>query len=565
MRTILFAAISAAVAVGFLAACDSGGGGAPPKSKPAEPTQAEMMAAEQAEREAAERERLAREEAERLERERLEREAAERAEREAAERAAARLPFPVPEWMCQFAHIAGACGIDGPIDSPHYGIWALPDQTEADAKRMPVHHDHDGNDRRIFVGVDQGEKATDYFTINGHISSFARSSGLADLPTFGERGDIGMRYGPLSDGAGRAALAKYLSDASRGRAAIPRWPDPPEVRLIGTSTASERQRLIAAVQLVNAALPEAAKLTMGAFTDTPPEPRPYGVIDVEFVDCYGPRHSCGSSRSTAASTAITRDRDDVIEHSYIVFSRETSSYGDDRQTAILLAHELMHSLGLYHVSAATFATILEGGGAIHHAEQNGQPQPLSLLYSIDREALQALYGRLGIGDSPQSFGNWSAVSTHLAGNGPHANFGVALRNGYREPWAHGYLPHTDLADNTALSGTVTWSGALVGFEPYADSVTGDAAISVNLATLGGAAAFTRLERWAAGSAPGEPGTGAVWGDGDLGYTIMVDGNTFRETGGDDGRLTGIFTGTAHEGAAGTLERTDLTAAFGASR
>ena len=39
----------------------------------------------------------------------------------------------------------------------------------------------------------------------------------------------------------------------------------------------------------------------------------------------------------------------------------------------------------------------------------------------------------------------------------------------------------------------------------------------------------------------------------------------RETGGDAGRLTGLFTRAAHEGAAGTLERSDLTAVLGASR
>ena len=57
----------------------------------------------------------------------------------------------------------------------------------------------------------------------------------------------------------------------------------------------------------------------------------------------------------------------------------------------------------------------------------------------------------------------------------------------------------------------------------------------------------------------------TWGDGDLAYRISVRGNTFRETGGDAGRVTGIFTGRSHEGAAGTLERSDLTAAFGATR
>ena len=96
-------------------------------------------------------------------------------------------------------------------------------------------------------------------------------------------------------------------------------------------------------------------------------------------------------------------------------------------------------------------------------------------------------------------------------------------------------------------------------------VAGDARIAVNVAVLTGTADFTALESWVAGTALGEIGTGETWLDGDLGYSIAVSGNTFRETGGDTGTLTGIFTGRQHEGAAGTLERSDLTAAFGASR
>ena len=106
---------------------------------------------------------------------------------------------------------------------------------------------------------------------------------------------------------------------------------------------------------------------------------------------------------------------------------------------------------------------------------------------------------------------------------------------------------------------------MLGFTPQREAVVGDAEIGVNLGTLRGNADFTELERWSAGVAPGAAGTGRQWLDGDLGYLIAVDGNTFRETGGDAGRLTGIFTGHNHEGAAGTLERADLTAAFGASR
>lgn len=154
---------------------------------------------------------------------------------------------------------------------------------------------------------------------------------------------------------------------------------------------------------------------------------------------------------------------------------------------------------------------------------------------------------------------------HLSGKTVHTQFGVMLSNGYVEPWAAGLAPIGDLADNRELTGSATWSGVLLGFTPDEASVAGDAAITVDLTAMTGSAAFTELEMWAANAVPGDRGSGTTWLDGDLGYMIAVSGNTFRETGGDDGILTGIFTGPAHEGAAGTLERTDLTAAFGAVR
>ena len=357
------ACIAAVAAALSLAACGGGGSSEAPKVEvpqvePAEPTQAERDAAEQ---ERLERERQAREEQERLEQERREREAREQAEREAAERAAARLPFPLKAWNGTWYDPAkNITYYPAAFGTQHYGISRIPSPTASDAQHMPIYHDTgyggglglEAPERRIFVGIDQGLKATDYFTVNGQVHSVVRSSGLSDLPAAGERGNIEVRHGRLSDGAGRAAVTAYLSDASTGRASIPRWQTLPEVRLVGTSTAAERQRLISAVQLVNAALPEGAELTMG----TSSQARDEG-IDVEFVDCYGPRHSCGGG--TAASTEFSRSSNGRIEHSYIVFSRETFSYGIDRQTVILLAHEMMHSLGLSHVTPATFATIME--------------------------------------------------------------------------------------------------------------------------------------------------------------------------------------------------------------
>ena len=238
----------------------------------------------------------------------------------------------------------------------------------------------------------------------------------------------------------------------------------------------------------------------------------------------------------------------------------------DRQATILIAHELLHALGLYgdHVSGVYTGTILRGTSGDYSSWAWGERQPMSLLWPADRETLRALYGELAGGEGVTDLGPWSDTSLHIHGNTGHVGFGVALRNGYAEPWAYGYLPQTDLAYNRELGGSALWQGTLLGFSEQAP-VAGDAAISVGLATLTGRAAFTGLETWAANAAPGEAGTGTQWGDGDLAYLIAVTGNTFHETGGDAGRLTGIFTGAAHEGAAGTLERSDLTAAFGASR
>ncbi len=117
------------------------------------------------------------------------------------------------------------------------------------------------------------------------------------------------------------------------------------------------------------------------------------------------------------------------------------------------------------------------------------------------------------------------------------------------------------------SGTVTWNGTLIGFTPGENPVVGDAELRVSMSNLSGQADFTGLEQWTAGTAPGGAGSGTMWGDGDLSYRLDITGNRFRDQAGslDDGRLTGAFVGYSHEGAAGTLERGDLTAAFGASR
>ena len=439
------------------------------------------------------------------------------------------LPLPLLEW--------------------HGGVWSLPGQFVEDVRHMPVYRSNGGT---LFVGVDQGTDTT------------SGTEHLGKLPAAGKRGDIALRHGRLNDGAGRDKVLRYLNQAAFPAQA--RRMTSPLVRIVGPASESDIDFVTAAVQIVNAALPEGAKLRLGQHLPFPgsngvpliEEAQADNTIAVQFVTrqwFFG-----GASAGAVATIYPVGPR-----YSYVQFNRQSHSYGVAPEMVTLLAHELIHSVGVHNHISTDLATIMEGTNAIHHGEQNGHRKPLSFLYPVDREALRALNGPLANSDSLTDLGPWASTSMHLAGNGPHANFGVALRNGYAEPWAHGYTPDADLAENTELRGAAVWDGALVGLTPQAEAVTGEAAIRVSLGTLAGVASFTELEHWAPRLRPGTAGTGTTWGDGDLDYSIAVAGNTFRETGGDDGRLTGIFTGRSHEGAAGTLERSDLTAAFGASR
>ena len=232
----------------------------------------------------------------------------------------------------------------------------------------------------------------------------------------------------------------------------------------------------------------------------------------------------------------------------------------------VIAHEIIHLLGRNHADPARFPkTIMVAGG--------GEGPTEHVLHPLDREALLAVYDRLEAGAAPdriaEALGHWSDTSIHVRGAvgvpGGDIAFGAALRNGLSQPWAFGPTPYVNLQGNAGLSGNASWSGRLVGLTPQAEAVAGTAALTVELATRAGEVDFTELESWAPHAAPGAIGTGAVWQDGDLSYSIEVRGTTFVQTGGDAGTITGAFFGPSHEGMGGVLERHDLSAGFGGKR
>ena len=236
-------------------------------------------------------------------------------------------------------------------------------------------------------------------------------------------------------------------------------------------------------------------------------------------------------------------------------------------TLYVLIHELIHAIGMNgHSDPTRFPH------SVMHAVYGGDSQE-HILFAVDREALLASYSVLEPGASAaqivEDLGPWDDTSMHLRGDigisGGEVAFGVASRNGLTQPWAFGPTPWTDLADNPLLSETVSWSGRLLGFTPSIEAVGGAAELAVELETLDGQLDFTELEHWGANADPGPVGSGRIWGDGDLQYWVNVHGNTFVQTGGDDGTVTGAFFGATHEAMGGVLERTDLTAGFGGTR
>ena len=133
----------------------------------------------------------------------------------------------------------------------------------------------------------------------------------------------------------------------------------------------------------------------------------------------------------------------------------------------------------------------------------------------------------------------------------NAAFGVDYRNGLAMPWLVGF------SSGNPLPQGATWNGEIVGFEPDADAVHGSARITVDMsAIVKGTASFDEMVYVKDGS---------VWGDGNLAYGLAFDRSYFRAVSGDTGDLHGRVVGNKQEGAIGTLEREDLTAAFGGSR
>ena len=400
------------------------------------------------------------------------------------------------------------------------------------------------------------------------------------------------RFGYVTDGVGRETVTSYLQEDA-GQNTNSSFPDgflarfgatPPIVRVAVGTSPELISEAVRAIQLINAALPGDWQLRFSALpapaeTDRPPD----GEIHVEFAaredwpsritqeGNYG--MAVGRATSWYSDAIRTNDPENpwtfvrVAGKAWIDHTRLT---GTDRMETVV--HEILHTLGRRHPDPARFQDTIMRIMDADGRKTGAVGVPGHVLHPLDREALLAVYGWLDPGDTPaniaEDLGPWASTSYHIRGDieaVDGAAFGVAFRNGLSQPWASGPTPWTNLADNSALSGTASWEGAMIGFDLHTGSHVGsDADLEIDLGSLAGALDFTSMEAWATGDVVAI-GTGTMWGDGDLAYTVRVRGNTFIQTGGDQGVVTGAFFGARHEGMGGTLLRDDLKAAFGGSR
>lgn len=425
-----------------------------------------------------------------------------------------------------------------------------------------------GANAQPIVDLDTYERIDeDFRTLSGLRHVGGEVNPTSPLRTVAHHGPAHISFGWQRDATPRDELVDFLESQAIAAGewwinapGLPTVEGKPVVRVVEGANQRFQSYIERAVRAINSALPIDRRLSIGAplavaedvtLRETLDE-LPGGTIVVHagLRDLDG-RVIGPNSHYNAYGGHWTERADGtytfVIEAGYIFMNADLErsiSWGDfgelelDQNHIATIVHELMHALGFVEhtkdvESAVSYDTPF--------AKRMGH-----FLYRLDRDALLAAYDRLDP-ETPSDqiaddLGPWSEWSRHLVGEialadgGDRVAFGAALGNGFVAPWANGPIPTLDLADNPALTDSASWSGRLLGMTPRGGAVAGSADLSIQLDTLNGHIDFASLEQWA-GTRPGAIGSGTIWGDGDLGYTIGVQGNVFVQTGGDDGYVT----------------------------
>ena len=205
-----------------------------------------------------------------------------------------------------------------------------------------------------------------------------------------------------------------------------------------------------------------------------------------------------------------------------------------------MVHEIMHALGLMGHPHHTHTSVL-----------SYQHQSTVVFDNIPLIDVAVLYDMNG-------WGYWSGDIKTVMGTADGVQFGVHDLNFGTTliPWVDaGFMPYPH---EEALRGKASWTGTLVGKTAWlAQDVHGVAELGVDFDNnFDGWATFHTIRHW----------DGDMWNRNGWSYDLYVNGYYF-DSNDRDGipDVVGAFYGSGAEVAAGTLQRSEITAAFGAKK
>ncbi len=280
-------------------------------------------------------------------------------------------------------------------------------------------------------------------------------------------GHPGVSYGRVNDGEGSVSVSEYLgAHASVGKYksfdGLETFHEfPPTVHIPRGTSTQNKENILRAIQFINEALPPKWHLIVGDEVDPLSETVPDGQIYVDFApwsDWADPNKPLqGRSRGSTQHFThriyyLSEEREPeldievsqltIAQPEYIVVKRAAHVWIDpeeaarlipgDSQLVKLVVHELIHALG-FKAHVDRLDTIMPISGDIFWSNDK------TAIYPVDREGLTAAYTHFKAGDPSAivywNLGGWDDTSTHLLGQNEYAEFGVANRNGFSQPWA----------------------------------------------------------------------------------------------------------------------------------
>ena len=372
----------------------------------------------------------------------------------------------------------------------------------------------------------------------------------AHRPNYGDMQTWRFR---VRDGTSASRLNAYLAaDRADNDGSLVLWDRPPIVRVAHGTSEDREFDVRTAVRLLNSALPADWQIRFGDARASHTHRREEIIVEFSRSSTWPEGHQHSIGLASYRAIPVGRNLEELESALVWVDDRQLDH---SRDIANVLLHELLHALGRGHVPESQFPDSLMKPYGLDSAE-------FLVLWQLDQDALYLLH-------EDDDWGPWSDVSSHVVGRLgfiPRRQravlYGAVARNGLVRPWAMSAYPSEPM---TRGFGSASWRGHMLGLTPLEEAVAGDVDMRIRFSSLTGNIDFTNIEKWGRFAAPGQAGTGTMWGDGDLNYTIEVVGQGFQETGGDAGKVTGVFYKDNHAQVGGTLRRNDLAAGFGAAR